>query len=62
MLTFALGWSEFTACALRAKNDLFGSLLPRDTIWRLATNAAFAMFGLGNAGSVVKAVADPPMP
>lgn len=61
VLIFALGWPEFTACALRAKNDLFGGLLPRDIVWRLATIAAFAMSGLGNAGSVVKAVAGPPV-
>lgn len=46
LLTFALGWSEFTACALRAKNDLFGGLLPRDIVWRVATIAAFTMSGL----------------
>lgn len=44
-LTFALGWSEFTACALRAKNDLFGGLLPRDIVWRVATITAFAASG-----------------
>lgn len=45
-LTFALGWSEFTACCLRAKGDLLGGLLPRDIVWRVATIAAFAMSGL----------------
>lgn len=45
-LTFALGWSEFTSCALRAKNILIGSLLPRDIVWRVLTIAAFAGSGL----------------
>jgi len=34
VLAFALGWSEFVACALRAKNALIFALLPRDVIWR----------------------------
>ena len=46
VLAFALGWSEFTACALRAKNVLFGGLLPRDIVWRVAGIAAFAAAGL----------------
>jgi len=41
-LTFALGWSEFTACAFRAKNVLIGGLLPRDIVWRVVTIAALA--------------------
>ncbi|MGD9480125.1 lipopolysaccharide biosynthesis protein [Shinella sp. G-2] len=41
VLAFALGWSEFTACALRAKNVLFGGLLPRDIVWRVVSIAAF---------------------
>jgi O-antigen/teichoic acid export membrane protein len=34
VLAFALGWSEFVACALRAKNSLIFALLPRDVLWR----------------------------
>lgn len=41
VLAFALGWSEFTSCAFRAKNKLVAGLLPRDIIWRAATVAAF---------------------
>lgn len=44
-LTLALGWSEFTACALRAKNDLFGGLLPRDIVWRVVAILVFAFSG-----------------
>lgn len=44
-LTLALGWSEFTACALRARNDLFGGLLPRDIVWRVMAILAFALSG-----------------
>lgn len=46
VLAFALGWSEFTACALRAKNALFSGLLPRDIFWRSTGIAAFAAAGL----------------
>nr|WP_298093975.1 lipopolysaccharide biosynthesis protein [uncultured Shinella sp.] len=49
-LTFALGWSEFTACALRARNNLFAGLLPRDIVWRVAAIAAFAVSGLFSHG------------
>ncbi|MCJ8055942.1 lipopolysaccharide biosynthesis protein [Shinella curvata] len=45
-LTFALGWSEFTACALRARGNLFGGLSPRDITWRVVTIVAFAISGL----------------
>ena len=41
VLAFALGWSEFTSCALRARNALFSGLLPRDILWRVAVIAAF---------------------
>lgn len=41
VLAFALGWSEFTSCAFRAKNKLVAGLLPRDIIWRAATIAVF---------------------
>ena len=44
-LTLALGWSEFTACALRARNDLFGGLLPRDIVWRVVAILALALSG-----------------
>ncbi|WP_421581230.1 lipopolysaccharide biosynthesis protein [Shinella sp. M31] len=44
-LTLALGWSEFTACALRARSDLFGGLLPRDIVWRVVAILAFALSG-----------------
>jgi O-antigen/teichoic acid export membrane protein len=50
VLVFALGWSEFTACALRAKNALFSGLLPRDIFWRTAGIAAFAATGLLTTG------------
>lgn len=40
LLSFALGWSEFSSGALRAKNVLVMGLLPRDIIWRAATIAA----------------------
>lgn len=46
VLAFALGWSEFTSCALRAKNALFSGLLPRDIFWRVTGIAAFAASGL----------------
>ncbi|SMF41349.1 lipopolysaccharide biosynthesis protein [Xaviernesmea oryzae] len=45
VLAFALGWSEFTSCAFRAKNALIAGLLPRDIIWRAVTIAAFAAAG-----------------
>lgn len=45
-LTFALGWSEFTSCAFRAKNVLIGGLLPRDIVWRVVTIAALAASSL----------------
>lgn len=54
-LTFALGWSEFTACAFRAKNRLFSGLLPRDIVWRVLTAAAFA--GSGSLTGGISAVA-----
>jgi O-antigen/teichoic acid export membrane protein len=44
-LAFALGWSEFTACAFRARGALFSGLLPRDIVWRVAVIAAFAASG-----------------
>ncbi|TGT11103.1 lipopolysaccharide biosynthesis protein, partial [Mesorhizobium sp. M8A.F.Ca.ET.213.01.1.1] len=37
VLSFSLGWSEFTSGAFRAKNALISGLLPRDIIWRAAT-------------------------
>jgi O-antigen/teichoic acid export membrane protein len=40
VLSFALGWSEFSSGAFRAKNFLVMGLLPRDIIWRAATIAA----------------------
>lgn len=40
VLSFALGWSEFSSGAFRAKNRLVTGLLPRDIIWRAATIAA----------------------
>jgi O-antigen/teichoic acid export membrane protein len=40
-LCLALGWSEFTSGAFRAKNALIFGLLPRDIIWRAAIIAAF---------------------
>jgi O-antigen/teichoic acid export membrane protein len=39
VLSFALGWTEFTSGAFRAKNALVYGLLPRDVIWRAATMA-----------------------
>lgn len=39
VLSFSLGWSEFTSGAFRAKNALISGLLPRDIIWRAATIA-----------------------
>jgi len=42
VLSFALGWSEFTSGAFRAKNALISGLLPRDIIWRAGTIAAIA--------------------
>ncbi|TIV97655.1 MAG: lipopolysaccharide biosynthesis protein [Mesorhizobium sp.] len=42
VLSFSLGWSEFTSGAFRAKNALISGLLPRDIIWRAATIAAVA--------------------
>lgn len=39
VLSFALGWTEFTSGAFRAKNVLVAALLPRDVIWRAATIA-----------------------
>lgn len=50
VLAFALGWSEFTSCALRAKNALFSGLLPRDIFWRVTGIAAFAAAGLLTIG------------
>ncbi len=41
VLAVALGWSEFTACAFRARNALMAGLLPRDIVWRATTIAAF---------------------
>lgn len=56
-LTLALGWSEFTACALRAKNNLFGGLLPRDIVWRVVAILAFALSGFFAQGlSAVTAI------
>ncbi|MDX3974235.1 lipopolysaccharide biosynthesis protein [Shinella sp.] len=49
-LAFALGWSEFTSCAFRAKNALFSGLLPRDIFWRVATIAGFAAAGFLSPG------------
>lgn len=46
VLAFALGWSEFASCALRAKNALFSGLLPRDIFWRVTGIAAFVAAGL----------------
>jgi len=37
VLSFALGWTEFTSGAFRAKNVLVLALLPRDVIWRAAS-------------------------
>ena len=45
-LTLALGWSEFTACAYRAKDRLFSGLLPRDVLWRLLAILGFAAAGI----------------
>jgi O-antigen/teichoic acid export membrane protein len=39
VLSFALGWSEFTSGAFRAKGALVSGLLPRDVIWRGAVIA-----------------------
>lgn len=52
---FALGWSEFTSCAFRAKGALVAGLLPRDIVWRAASIAAFmaAVFLLPGIGAVV---------
>jgi O-antigen/teichoic acid export membrane protein len=50
VLALALGWSEFTSCAFRAKNALFSGLLPRDIFWRVATIAGFATAGLFSPG------------
>ncbi|NTF44516.1 lipopolysaccharide biosynthesis protein [Rhizobium rhizogenes] len=43
VLAFALGWSEFVACALRAKNALIFALLPRDVIWRAVAIPIFIL-------------------
>ncbi|MBB6485735.1 lipopolysaccharide biosynthesis protein [Rhizobium lusitanum] len=43
VLAFALGWSEFVACALRAKNALIFALLPRDVIWRAIAIPVFVL-------------------
>lgn len=43
VLAFALGWSEFVACALRAKNSLIFALLPRDVIWRAVAIPVFVV-------------------
>jgi O-antigen/teichoic acid export membrane protein len=40
VLSFALGWSEFTSGAFRAKGALVSGLLPRDVIWRGTVIAA----------------------
>jgi O-antigen/teichoic acid export membrane protein len=40
VLSFSLGWSEFTSGAFRAKNALISGLLPRDIVWRALTIAA----------------------
>jgi len=40
-LSFALGWSEFTCGAFRAKGLLLFGLLPRDVIWRVISIVAF---------------------
>lgn len=49
-LAFALGWSEFTSCAFRARNALFSGLLPRDIFWRVASIAGFAAAGFFSPG------------
>lgn len=54
-LAAALGWSEFTSCAFRAKNALFAGLLPRDIVWRVLAIAGFA--GAGYAAPGLSAVA-----
>jgi O-antigen/teichoic acid export membrane protein len=49
ILAFALGWSEFTSGAFRAKGALVSGLLPRDVIWRgavIAVVVAMHFFGL----------------
>jgi O-antigen/teichoic acid export membrane protein len=46
VLSFSLGWSEFTSGAFRAKNALIFGLLPRDIIWRAVTIAAVLVFHL----------------
>ena len=43
VLAFALGWSEFVACALRAKNALIFALLPRDVVWRAVAIPVFVL-------------------
>lgn len=43
VLAFALGWSEFVACALRAKNALIFALLPRDVLWRAVAIPVFVL-------------------
>lgn len=44
-LSAALGWSEFTACAFRAKGAVVTGLLPRDIVWRAASILAFVLAG-----------------
>ncbi|HEV2570399.1 MAG TPA: lipopolysaccharide biosynthesis protein [Beijerinckiaceae bacterium] len=41
LLAFALGWSEFTCGAFRAKGLLLFGLLPRDIAWRVISIIAF---------------------
>ncbi|UNK40283.1 lipopolysaccharide biosynthesis protein (plasmid) [Shinella sp. H4-D48] len=45
LLAAALGWSEFCACAMRAKGALFSSLLPRDIVWRVLSILVFVIAG-----------------
>ncbi|WP_313665964.1 lipopolysaccharide biosynthesis protein [Shinella sp.] len=45
LLAAALGWSEFSACAMRAKGALFSSLLPRDIVWRVLSILVFVIAG-----------------
>jgi O-antigen/teichoic acid export membrane protein len=47
ILSFALGWSEFSSGAFRAKSLLISGLLPRDIVWRAVTiGFALVAFGL----------------
>lgn len=45
LLAAALGWSEFSACAMRAKGAVVSSLLPRDVVWRVLSIFVFVIAG-----------------